>query len=221
MIGFLRGEVLFSDGYEIIINTVSGVGYQIYFSHLLSEGSYTGVFISHIVKEASEELYGFKSLRDKKMFELLTSVKGVGPKSAFNLMAALSTTQIIDAVMNDDKKSLTKAPGVGAKAASQMILDLTKKIEKIKMYSNRSIQMPNVESEAIANFEQPLLFEEIVEAQETVHEIHDNALMQEAMLACKELGFKEDKIMPIASKILEQNTIQKAEQLVHLVLKEV
>lgn len=220
MIGFLQGDVLFSDGNEIIINTRSGIGYQVYFYHVALEGSRISVYVSHIVKEGSEELYGFKSLRDKKMFELLISVKGVGPKSAFNLMAALSTTQIIDSVINDDKKTLTKAPGIGTKAASQMILDLTKKIEKIKMFSNKTILIPEVSSEVSdLDFSQPLLFEEIQEASGIIME--NDQVLRDAIMACKELGFKEDKVLGLAHKILSENNIVKAEQLVHLVLKEI
>lgn len=220
MIGFLQGDVLFSDGNEIIINTRSGIGYQVYFYNVALEGSRISVYVSHIVKEGSEELYGFKSLRDKKMFELLISVKGVGPKSAFNLMAALTTTQIIDSVLNDDKKTLTKAPGIGTKAASQMILDLTKKIEKIKMFSNKTIVISEVSQDAAQlDFSQPLLFEEVQEPAGVV--VENDQVLRDAVMACKELGFKEDKVLGLAHKILSENNIVKAEQLVHLVLKEI
>ncbi|EQC45130.1 Holliday junction DNA helicase RuvA, N-terminal domain protein [Bacteriovorax sp. BSW11_IV] len=220
MIGFLQGDVLFSDGNEIIINTRSGTGYQVYFSNVALEGSKISIYVSHIVKEGSEELYGFKSLRDKKMFELLISVKGVGPKSAFNLMAALSTTQIIDSVLNDDKKTLTKAPGVGTKAASQMILDLTKKIEKIRMYSNKTIVISEISSgEVEYEYSQPLLFEDAPSEVSAV--VENDQVLRETIMACKELGFKEDKVMSLAHRIMSENNIVKAEQLVHLVLKEI
>ncbi len=79
MIGHLQGEVLFSDGNEVVVLTNSGIGYQIFFGNVLVEGSRASVFISHVIKEGSEELYGFKTLRDKKTFEMLIKVKGVGP----------------------------------------------------------------------------------------------------------------------------------------------
>ncbi|MFG1515951.1 OB-fold domain-containing protein, partial [Halobacteriovorax sp. ZH3_bin.1] len=94
MIGLLQGEVVFSDGNELILFTPSGVGHQIYFQHVLPEGSVAAIFISHIVKEASEELFGFRSLREKKTFELLLSVKGVGPKGAFALVTSIGVDNI-------------------------------------------------------------------------------------------------------------------------------
>lgn len=129
MIGYLVGEVLFSDGKELIIKTNDGIGYQIYMSGLLVEGSLAEVFVSHVFKDAGQELFGFETLREKKLFELLCSVKGVGPKSAYSLISALGSETIIQSVQLENKKVLTKAPGVGAKAAAQICLDLGDKIQ--------------------------------------------------------------------------------------------
>ncbi|MDC1175713.1 Holliday junction ATP-dependent DNA helicase RuvA, partial [Bacteriovoracaceae bacterium] len=143
MIGHLKGEVLFSDGIETLIQTPMGVGYQVYLNEVLTEGAEASVYISHVIKEASEELYGFKNLREKKLFEILISVKGVGPKSAYILLNALGVEQIVSAIQFDNKKALTAAPGIGPKAAAQILLDLSSKIEKIKMYS------PNYQMEMV------------------------------------------------------------------------
>ncbi|AYF45920.1 MULTISPECIES: Holliday junction branch migration protein RuvA [Halobacteriovorax] len=217
MIGLLQGEVVFSDGNELILFSPSGVGHQIYFQHVLPEGSIAAIFISHIVKEASEELFGFRSLREKKAFEMLLSVKGVGPKGAFALVTSIGVDNIIDAILFENKKTLQKAPGIGAKAASQIILDLSGKAQKIKMYSKASATATSVPDTVI----QPTLNLEIIE--ETIHATpsYDSALMNDAIMACKELGFTEDKVMPLAKRILDENQITRAEQLVHLVLKEV
>ena len=216
MIGHLQGEVIFSDGVEAVVLTNSGIGYQVYISQVLPEGRHASIFISHVIREASEELYGFKTIREKKLFELLTSVKGVGPKSAFSLVGAVGVDQIINSILFDDKKTLTKAPGIGAKAAAQMILDLQGKISRIKMYSNRSMGVQDVSEPSAISVEG--LIEE-VEMNSTVE--NQDLIIKDAIMACKELGFKEDKIVPLAQKILATNKISKAEQLVHLVLKEV
>ena len=96
MIGHLQGKVLFSDGVEVVMLTSSGVGYQIYFAKVLRERSIHSLYISHVIKEASEELYGFDTLREKKLFESLLSVKGVGPKSAYALIRALGFETICE-----------------------------------------------------------------------------------------------------------------------------
>jgi Holliday junction DNA helicase RuvA len=218
MIGHLQGEVLFSDGIESVILTNSGIGYQVYIHQVLPEGSLASIFISHVIREASEELYGFKTIREKKMFEMLTSVKGVGPKSAFSLASNVGVDQIINAITMDDKKTLTKAPGIGAKAAAQMILDLQNKVAKIKMYSNKTLGMSELNSTPAINI-QSEMFEEI-QVDES-QPVADQVILNDALMACKELGFKEEKVIPIAQKILGSNEITKPEQLVHLVLKEV
>ena len=217
MIGHLQGEVLFSDGVESVILTNSGIGYQVYIHQVLPEGSLASIFISHVIREASEELYGFRTIREKKMFEMLTSVKGVGPKSAFSLASNVGVDQIINAITMDDKKTLTKAPGIGAKAAAQMILDLQNKVAKIKMYSNKTLGVSELSTPALDL--QPELFQE-VEAESSNH-VADQTILNDALMACKELGFKEEKVIPIAQKILGSNEITKPEQLIHLVLKEV
>lgn len=194
MIAQLIGEITFSDGVELILLTNSGVGHQVYYNEILPEGTEVNLYISHILRENGEQLYGFKSLRGKKLFEMLNLVKGVGPKSAYSIITTLGIDSIFHAIVFEDKKLLTKAPGVGAKAASQILLDLKEKIGKVKMYSDHtSIDgSPRVE---------------------------DYAILEETIMACKELGFKEDSIIPLAQKFLKESNILRAEQLIHLVLK--
>lgn len=209
MIGFLTGEVIFSDGKEVIIKTADGVGHQVYLQKLLVEGSQAEVFISHVFKDPGQELFGFETLREKKLFELLTSVKGVGPKSAYSLLTALGPETVIQAVQLENKKSLSKAPGIGAKAAAQICLDLSNKIQSVLMYSGHGL------SNAI-NIDGPTHQPDLMSGVN-----FNTPILQEALMACKELGFKEDSILPKAQKILSENDIQRPEQLVHLVLKEV
>ncbi|MCK5882541.1 MAG: Holliday junction branch migration protein RuvA [Bacteriovoracaceae bacterium] len=217
MIGHIQGEVLFSDGGETIILTNSGVGYQVYFSKVLAEGHHISLYISHVIKEANQELFGFKTLREKKLFELLTTVKGIGPKSAYALMGALSPKEICDAITFENKKALTAAPGVGPKAAAQVVLDLSGKIHKVMMVSDnykvdRIISMPK---ESIS-----LIDMDSAEASADSPQYNENEIIQDTIMACKELGFKEEVIIPLAHKVMGLNDITKAEQLVHLVLKE-
>lgn len=224
MIGFIVGEVLFSDGHEIIVRTESGIGYQLHFNHVLIEGSKAALFVAQIIKEDGHYLYGFYSLRAKKMFELLLTVKGIGPKSAYSLVSILGVDEIIKAVHLDAKATLTKVPGLGAKSAAQIMLDLNGKIDKIKMYSDmrpRSTRpLKETFSEKEFLFSPPELFDE-KRADLNNQLLNHHDIMSDAIMACKELGFKEDKIIPIAQKILNTNQITRAEQLIHLVLKEV
>lgn len=198
MIGMISGIVQFSDGQECLIQTASGLGHTVYCHHVLTEGQETSLYITHIIKEDSQTLFGFTSFRAKKLFELLLTVKGIGPKSAFALMGTLSVRDIVQAIQQDAKSSLTKVSGLGQKGASQIILDLQKKIDRIYMYSDRHLASPPPEQlDLLPSF------------------------LEEALAACRELGFRDEKILPIARRVMGQHAIQRPEQLVHLVLKEV
>jgi Holliday junction DNA helicase RuvA len=215
MIGFIYGEVLFSDGNEVILQTNTGVGYQVFYNQVLIEGSEAGVYISHIIKEDSETMYGFHSLRAKKLFEMLLTVKGIGPKSAYSLVTNLGVNEIITAVSLDSKNILTKVP-------AQIILDLGNKIDKVKMYSDSQIiyktkaKVVHTQLEMIT-VDEPVYIEDAIKKES----FNNHEIMNDAIMACKELGFKEEKVIPIAQKILSVSHITKPEQLIHLVLKEI
>ncbi len=224
MIGVLSGKVLFSDGQEIIIFTNTGLGYQAYCYHILSEGGDTALYVSHIIRENSEDLYCFKSLRGKKLFELLTTVKGVGPKSAFNLVSGIPTEETISAIGLDQKKVLTRVSGVGTKAASQIVLDLQQKIKKLKMYSEEPLKalkiMTHTDKPAASDNKGKSGEDKPENKPEGELELPPN-LLEDTVLACQNLGFQSNRIIPLAQKILRENGIKKTEQLVHLVLKEI
>lgn len=219
MIGFLNGEVLFSDGHECIIQTPSGIGYQVFYNKVLIEGTMAAIYIAHIIKEDSENLYGFHSLRAKKLFEMLLTVKGIGPKSAYNLVCNLGVNDIINAVNLEAKATLTKIPGLGNKGAAQIILDLAGKIDKVKMYSDSS-RIYKSERLTLPQTQMIMAEEEFIIRDDRPSSNNQHDILNDTLMACKELGFKEDKIIPLAQKILGANLITKPEQLIHLVLKE-
>ncbi len=219
MIGVLTGTILFSDGQEALIQTASGVGYQTYCSYIFPEGESTCVYVAHIIRESTEVLFAFRTLREKKLFELMTTVKGVGPKSAYNIVSQISLDQIIMAVSTEQKSILTTVNGVGTKAASQIILDLNKKIHKVKMYSLDSLSFKQ------RSFEQEGVFSSgglaTVKLEKNKMSVDAERILNDTVLACENLGFQTDKVIPLAQRILKENTIKKVEQLVHLVLKEI
>lgn len=203
MIGYLQGKVVFSDGQEIIVLTNDGVGYQGYFSGIATEGSTVTLFTSQVFRENSQEIFCFKHLRDKKAFELLLTVTGVGPKSAYSLVKTLGCDALIDAVILDNKNLLKEAPGIGLKSASQIILDLKDKIKNLKMYSEESNTLSDIKVTKASSGNS------------------SDQILQETLQACAGLGFKESQILPLAKKILGENQLLKSEQLLHLVLKQI
>lgn len=208
MIGCLQGKVLDQTENKMIILTASGIGYEVYFANKINNiGNDILVHTTNIIKETSNELYGFFSSEEKKIFELLISVKGVGPKSAFSMVSVIGPKDIVQAILMDNKKCLSSAPGIGNKAASQIILDLA---DKIKKFSNIIRTSKN-------NFSNEMQQQDVF-----LNEVNssNDKFLNETLMACKELGFKESDISTLALSILKRTEITSSEQLIHQVLKE-
>ena len=125
MIYFLRGKVAHVDGDTIIID-VRDVGYQVYVSHIedYEIGEEVYLYTHEVVREDDQYLVGFKSLEEKAVFLALIKVKGLGPKSAIGALSTTTPQQVINAIASNNVAYLKKLPGIGAKAAAQIILDL-------------------------------------------------------------------------------------------------
>lgn len=131
MIGFLRGKTLITNNTFVIID-VSGVGYQVQapLPVLVSTSTGDGIslFIHTHVREDHIILYGFKDESDLFVFEKLTSVSGIGPKSALAMLSVHSPSSLADAIEKGDATTLSHTPGVGKKTAEKIILELRGKL---------------------------------------------------------------------------------------------
>ena len=214
MIGYLIGKVVESFEEELILVTSSGVGYQVFFSNRAVCGDQIEVFIKHIKRENSEDLYGFLSFVEKRVFELLLGVKGIGPKSAFNLVNQVGIEKVANAILFQEKKILTSVAGIGPKAAAQILLDLGPKIEKIKSLLLEK-EDKNVGFESLIGEEQ----QEKLFGQGAGVSLKVNFL-DEAIKACEELGFQRSEVIEITKEVLQNNNVTSSGDLVKLVLRE-
>ncbi|MBR3151249.1 MAG: Holliday junction branch migration protein RuvA [Erysipelotrichaceae bacterium] len=138
MIGFLRGTV-FAIGLDYILLDVNNVGYRINFvNRNLKIGQEALIYTYQNVKEDEISLFGFSTLAEYDMFVKLLSVKGLGPKTSMNILAVSSVDAIVNAIEQDDVAFMKRMPGVGAKTASQIILDLKGKLVS-KQTENSSV----------------------------------------------------------------------------------
>jgi len=214
MIGYLIGKVVESFEEELILVTSSGVGYQVFFSNRAVCGDQIEVFIKHIKRENSEDLYGFLSFVEKRVFELLLGVKGIGPKSAFNLVNQVGIEKLANAILFQEKKILTSVAGIGPKAAAQILLDLGPKIEKIKsLLLEKEDKNLGFES-LIGEEQQEKLFGQGAEVSLKVN------FLDEAIKACEELGFQRSEVIEITKDVLQNNKVTSSGDLVKLVLRE-
>lgn len=202
MIGYISGTVVYSDSQKSIILTAQGVGYEVSTATPLVPNRDVALFVSHIIREASQDLYGFDSADDKKFFEMLLDVNGIGPKSAFSLVSHLGVQQIITAITFDNVDLLKSAPGVGKKSAEQMILSLKDKISKLEI--------------GFSTKEKPITAGVKISTENK----QDAMLVKETLAACQGLGFKDQEILPMIQKHLQLGLANKPEDLVKIILKE-
>jgi Holliday junction DNA helicase RuvA len=135
MISYLNGAIILKKEKYIIVE-VSGVGYQVFLSskNLLKvpeTGGQVKLFCFQNVKEDALDLYGFFSHEEMDFFETLMSIRGVGPKSALDIASLGSLEKIKNRILSGDVKLFEGIPGIGAKKAMTIILELTGKIKML------------------------------------------------------------------------------------------
>ncbi|MEE1014923.1 MAG: Holliday junction branch migration protein RuvA [Lachnospiraceae bacterium] len=131
MISFLKGYIEEKSEKSIFLD-VNGVGYEVYMpagsaSQLPSVGEEVKIHTYLQISENGIGLYGFLTKDELNVFKLLITVNGIGPKGAVGILSALTANELRLAVLVDDDKAIAKAPGIGAKTAKKLILELKDK----------------------------------------------------------------------------------------------
>ncbi len=129
MYNYFNGKVVEVNSTNVVVD-VNNIGYEIVVPNPFSyqEGNSEKIYTYLHVREDVMCLYGFKKNQDKLFFMKLLSVKGIGPKSALAILASGNVSDISQAIEKGDDKYLTKYPGIGPKAAKQIVLDLKGKL---------------------------------------------------------------------------------------------
>ena len=133
MISFVHGILCDLEEGSIVVEA-GGVGYGIYvpatvLQQLPSIGEEVKIYTYFSVREDGQSLYGFLNKEDREMFRQLLSVNGIGPKGALGILSVLRPDDLRMAIITGDAKSISRAPGIGAKTAQRVILDLKDKID--------------------------------------------------------------------------------------------
>ena len=131
MIAHISGKIAEKFAGSVIVD-VSGVGYEVIVPTNEFERSVLGddikFYTYHNITDRSQELFGFSSLAAKKLFELLITVQGIGPRAGIAIMSLGETEEVRNAIACEDAKFIQKAAGVGKKSAERVILDLKDKV---------------------------------------------------------------------------------------------
>ena len=143
MIAYIRGTLAFVEPEEsMVVLETGGIGYQILLSGrdldlLPPAGEEVRLYTYLQVREDAFVLYGFFTREDRKLFQLLLGVSGIGPKGALGVLTALSADDLRFAVLADDAKTIAKAPGIGHKTAQKLILEMKDKLSLEEAFEAR------------------------------------------------------------------------------------
>lgn len=202
MLAYIKGKLeMKMTGYIVI--DVGGLGYKIYMSEVGIEklgniGEIIKVHTYYKVREDDISIFGFNTLEELKMFELLISVSGVGAKTALTMLASCEPSEFALAVISEDVKTLTAIPGIGAKSAQRIILELKDKITKEQQIEKINSQI-NSKSKASEEEESKL---------QTA--IENSNKVSEAIAALQVLGYNKKEIEKALNK-LDKNELSTEE----------
>lgn len=136
MIAYLAGQLLEKQPNRIVVN-VNGVGYEVHvplstFYELGEVSAEIKLQIFTHVREDTLALFGFKTGLEKRVFENLTSVAGIGPKLAITILSGMSVPELVPAIRQGNVSRLVTIPGVGRKTAERLVLELRDKLAKLE-----------------------------------------------------------------------------------------
>ena len=137
MIALINGKIAYK-GISSIVVDVSGVGYRIFiplttYYELPEAGNPVTLHVHTHVKQDAINLFGFYTIQERDLFQLMISVSGIGPKIAMNILSGIAANDLLQAISRGDLGKLISIPGVGRKMAERLILELKEKVIKKMM----------------------------------------------------------------------------------------
>ncbi len=180
MIAYLNG-ILESKSPAMAVVECGGVGYECFiplstYDRLPATGSAVKLLTCHVVREDAQTLYGFYTDDEKKTFELVTSVSGVGPKLALAVLSGMTVGELQRSRAEGNSKRLATVKGIGKKTAERIVVELKDKVNPI---------------EALAN------------GKAAAGDAARGTVLRDAMLALTALGFSEDTARQQVQRVLE------------------
>lgn len=181
MYSYIKGELAEIETDHIVVD-VNGIGYNLYipansFSYLPQIGQECKIHTYLHVREDAMMLYGFLAKDELSMFKMLITVSGIGPKVAIGVLSALSADDLRFAILAQDAKAIAKAPGIGAKTAQRVILELKDKV--------------NLED----------AFEKKCKKEQTLQVSAESQVKNDAVLALNALGYSSAESLKAVSKV--------------------
>lgn len=198
MYAFLEGIVAEKSGNELVLN-VQGVGYQVLCTQAAMMasppiGEFIRIYTWLSVREDALELFGFASREERGMFLSLTSVTGIGPRSALSVLSSMPLKDLTLAILTEDLQMLTRAPGIGKKTAQRIALELKDRLSKDDFVGGLSV---------VSGFTGPSA----------------SGVAGEAILALQSLGYSQSEAAMAVSRASQGASDLQADELVRLALR--
>ncbi len=157
MIAYLKGTI-FSKQQGSVIMDVGGVGYLVRISnHTLERvpaaGQTCTLHIHHHISDSDQQLFGFAATEERNLFEMLVTVKGIGPRLALALLSSMPPRQIVSAIVNQDSALIARSPGIGKKSAERIVLELRDKLGDIVTPDESGAATGTMQNETISALE--------------------------------------------------------------------
>ena len=132
MIAYLEGKLVDKSPTQLVLD-INGVGYEVKiplstFDKLGENGSKAKILTYQYVREDTLQLFGFATIEEKNLFELLITITGIGPKTALGILSSISVNDFQRSIVSEDLDSLTGISGIGKKSAQRLIVELKEKI---------------------------------------------------------------------------------------------
>ncbi|OGP90707.1 MAG: Holliday junction DNA helicase RuvA [Deltaproteobacteria bacterium RBG_19FT_COMBO_43_11] len=181
MIALISGKIVFK-GISHIVVDAQGVGYRIFiplttFYELPEAGQLITLHVHTHVKQDAINLFGFYTVQERDLFQLMLSVSGIGPKMSMNILSGISGQELLRAISSGDVRKLISIPGLGKKMAERLILELKEKVLK-KMMAG---VMPAADN------------------QERINEL----IREDVLSALVNLGYKSNVAQDVLDKVLQ------------------
>lgn len=142
MISFLRGKII-NKGNGYVVLEVGNVGYQVFITPImfaeLDIGQEIELYTHQYVREDALDLYGFGSMAELELFQLLIAISGIGPRSAIGVLSVAKVDDIKQSIASGDASLLTKVSGIGRKTAERVVLELKEKIGAINLGTGKKM----------------------------------------------------------------------------------
>jgi len=147
MIAHLRG-LLLTKAPNLAVVECSGVGYELAISvstytALPAEGTEAKLHVHTHVREDQLALFGFHEIQEKRLFEKLLTISGIGPKLAITVLSGISSDRLVVAIRSGDHATLTKIPGIGKKTAERVVLELKDKLDDMAIPQSSTHPAPS------------------------------------------------------------------------------